>query len=1175
MKYLLTFAAPALIALCFVGLVAGQSPPATPTGVIVHPSGLGVTISWDSNDAVAHWVAWMNQDEYQAASDAGDWTTALKYAYVPTGDTHVVAEGLVAGDDYWFIVGSADRQNSSAVAWGAWESVTAIGPIDVDDDAITRAYVTNAIAYYDKHGREAAFAYYNSRESFEGERSMLIYEPDTLTVRVYPVFLDLVGSYFTPNSEFGGILARLYQSVIEEDGWIEFQTFNPVTQRSEPKRNWGVLHDGLIFTSGHFTLRENIEQATKNYVDKATRYYDTNGLEATIAHYNSRDSLENFFYLFLMDENDIYLAHPIREDLRGTDIKDVTGTDFEGNYYELGKDIARATEEGHWVEYIWLNPVSGREGPKTTWAIRYKGLIFASGYYTPQSTQDRPWLGADPHEFTVGYVNRAIERYKDAPEAMLEYYNSVASYEGEWYLFATDENDIYIIHPLLPHLIGTDIKDVKDPLTGYELGKALAAATDQQGVTVEYDWPHPATGYPAPKISYAIRHNGMLFASGYYPAPADQPAFAKDFVQDAIDLYDRKGLSAVVDAYGAGQNSGGLWFLYLVDENDAFSVMGFAPGLVGTDFKNLQFIDFDGNPVGVEALKTEEGEGRWVNFHWPVTGAQNFVAHLWVQRHNGLLFGTAYFDTLPDVPDAAKTDDQLTQEYVTDAIAYYKANGRDATIDYYSLVTQDRGVPSLGPDERYLFLVDRETYVLLASPIPYLNNQVMGLIAPGGPFHAQAAQADENGIWVQSLRPNVRTGQQEPVRYFIVLHDGLLFMTSHGIIQENAEAATREYVNKAISFYDQYGERATVHYYNSRASLEGQFYLFMMDENDIYIVHPIESERIGTDVKDVTDDAGDPLGRRIAQATEEGVWVEYYWPHPVTGEKELKTTWAIRHDGKIFASGYYTASPAWVGEDPWEFTQDYVRRAIARYSNDGLESMQNYYNSVVSFEGQWYLFATDENDSYIVHPIFPNLIGTDIKALPGKDSAGNPLGESLAKAVDGGEGIRVEYQWPHPITLVEAPKIAYAVRRDGILFASGYYPLPEDPRTYTQNYVAEAIAYYEEHGLAATVEHYQSEESVAEGVWFLALLDKDGKFLTHYVNPGLVGTDAEDYWSPDGTDVGRRMLESTEEGHWFQATFPNVRGAGDNHRITWAIRHDGLIFTSGYFGAPTDDPTGH
>ena len=119
-----------------------------------------------------------------------------------------------------------------------------------------------------------------------------------------------------------------------------------------------------------------------------------------------------------------------------------------------------------------------------------------------------------------------------------------------------------------------------------------------------------------------------------------------------------------------------------------------------------------------------------------------------------------------------------------------------------------------------------------------------------------------------------------------------------------------------------------------------------------------------------------------------------------------------------------------------------------------------------------------------------------------------------------------------------------------------------------------AIERYNRDGLAATVEYYKRKESVAEGVWFLELLDKDGKFLNHYVHPGLIGTDAADYQSPDGTDVGSKMLASTEEGHWFQAAFPNVRGAGDNHRITWAIRHDGLVFASGYFGAPRDDLTG-
>ena len=48
---------------------------------------------------------------------------------------------------------------------------------------------------------------------------------------------------------------------------------------------------------------------------------------------------------------------------------------------------------------------------------------------------------------------------------------------GEWYLFATDADDIYHVHPLLPRLIGTDIKDIVGS-DGYELGNELAAAVD-------------------------------------------------------------------------------------------------------------------------------------------------------------------------------------------------------------------------------------------------------------------------------------------------------------------------------------------------------------------------------------------------------------------------------------------------------------------------------------------------------------------------------------------------------------------------------------------------------------------------------------------------------------------------------------------------------------------------
>ena len=69
------------------------------------------------------------------------------------------------------------------------------------------------------------------------------------------------------------------------------------------------------------------------------------------------------------------------------------------------------------------------------------------------------------------------------------------------------------------------------------------------------------------------------------------------------------------------------------------------------------------------------------------------------------------------------------------------------------------------------------------------------------------------------------------------------------------------------------------------------------------------------------------------------------------------------------------------------------------------------------------------------------------------------LGEELAKATE--EGVWVEYLWPHPVTLKEVPKVSYAVRRDGMLFASGYYVQVENPTGRTAAYVQEAIEYYE------------------------------------------------------------------------------------------------------------------
>ena len=643
MPKLLSLFAVALIALCFAGLVSAQTPPAAPTGVTARSAEEGIVIRWNPNDAAAHWVAWMNQGEYESARDGGDgWTTALNYAAVPSGSAHVVpAESLVKGDDYWVIVGSVDRQTAGAVQWGRWSRVTAIYGMSADD-MVTRAYVQAAIKYYEANDLGATIARYNSPDSIEDGRALFVLVQADLNVLAAPLdgllLGPAVGTLYEP------LMRHTAELAAEAGAFYELQGVNAVTGLRELQRAYIVERDGLVFWAAHSILLENVESATQEYVNKAIARYEAEGLEATIAYHNSPQSLDGQFYLFLIGADDIYLAHPIFPHLIGTDIKDVVGS----NGYELGKDIAKATEQGNWVEYLWPHPVTRREQHKVTWAVRHDGLIFASGYYAGEpETGSREWLEADPREYTLRYVQRAIQRYdRDGLESMLNYYNSVASFEGQWYLFATDEKDIYNVHPLLPHLRGTDLKDVVDS-SGFELGKALAAATES-GVWVEYLWPHPVTLLESPKIAYAARHDGILFASGYYEAPANAAVRTQEYVRKAIDFYQANGQEATAAFYTGPASFEGQWRLSMTNESDVLIVHSYQPRYVGSPIADLRTLD--GQEIGKE-IASATAASRWTTFVVPSPGASETVyGHAWSIRHDGRLFFSTYYDDRPEVP---------------------------------------------------------------------------------------------------------------------------------------------------------------------------------------------------------------------------------------------------------------------------------------------------------------------------------------------------------------------------------------------------------------------------------------------------------------------------------------------------------------------------------------------
>lgn len=115
---------------------------------------------------------------------------------------------------------------------------------------------------------------------------------------------------------------------------------------------------------------------------------------------------------------------------------------------------------------------------------------------------------------------------------------------------------------------------------------------------------------------------------------------------------------------------------------------------------------------------------------------------------------------------------------------------------------------------------------------------------------------------------------------------------------------TKFLVQEAIDRYQDQGRQATFDHYSSPASVNGSWYVFIL-EGDNAVVNANRPDIVGTSTAERKDINGKPYGRDLVAADENGVWVDYYFTNPLTGEPSLKHTWAVRHDGLVFGSGWY------------------------------------------------------------------------------------------------------------------------------------------------------------------------------------------------------------------------------------------------------------------------------
>ena len=216
---------------------------------------------------------------------------------------------------------------------------------------------------------------------------------------------------------------------------------------------------------------------------------------------------------------------------------------------------------------------------------------------------------------------------------------------------------------------------------------------------------------------------------------------------------------------------------------------------------------------------------------------------------------------------------------------------------------------------------------------------------------------------------------------------------------------TRFFVGNAITRYEVQGFDDTLAYYNRPESVDGQWYVFIIGDNDRVIAHP-EPGRLGLDLNGWVgiDANGYRFGPEMLSATEDGKWVSYVYRNPEGGgfasgdfsDFELKNVWVVRHDGLLFASGWYI--------DADEFTKQLVSVAVERFRSGGLEatvayfaspgsvlagleSAIAYYNEADTVDGRWSAFIADPSGRIVAHSD-PGMIGQDLQVLFGTSSIG-------------------------------------------------------------------------------------------------------------------------------------------------------------------------------------------
>ncbi len=383
------------------------------------------------------------------------------------------------------------------------------------------------------------------------------------------------------------------------------------------------------------------------------------------------------------------------------------------------------------------------------------------------ATLDAP--RSQPAAYTQSYVQAGIDYYEaNGLEEAVEYYNSMESTMGQWYLVITRTDGYLLTHPINPEFIG-DNEGGGLGQNGYPFGPMIVTTASEDGAWVEYVHSNPA-GRLEIKHTWTVLHDELYFSSGWYeaaPRRSDQPAYTQEYVRLAINLYEASGRDALVDYYNDPVSVDGQWYMFVADESGRLIAHGTNQNLVGVPLVDV--VGANGYPSGRIVADDADEDGEWSQYvYFNPTSGRSQTKHSWLVKHDGLIFGSGWYEDGPRKSEQSA----YTQTLVQQALNLYDSSGLDVTLDYYSdPVNVD------GP--WYVFIVEAETGFTVGH---YRPDRIRGdpalRIDPTGYFFGDdLLAATEEGRWIEYMTSNPETSEETLKHAWTVLHDGYIFVS--------------------------------------------------------------------------------------------------------------------------------------------------------------------------------------------------------------------------------------------------------------------------------------------------------------------------------------------------------------------------------------------------------------